>query len=244
MKLADYSPAPPDEADKSKIKEETEHLLQTIQERQKMLYAQGKYSLLVILQGLDAAGKDGAINDVFSGLNLLGIGVTAFKAPSELEKSYDFLWRVHREVPARGMIRVFNRSHYEDVLVPKVEQWVDEETVTRRYAHINHFEQLLADHGTVLLKFYLHKSQEEQLKDLTERVTNPQKYWKHNDGDWQIIPKRDLYLDAYEQIFAHCSEVAPWHIVPANKNWYKSYCIAKQVAATLEALPLAWPSLG
>ncbi len=243
IQLADISTKPPKDADKETTKAKTAELLEKLLELQKKLYAQAEYSLLVVLQGLDASGKDGAINHVFSGLNLLGIQVVAFKAPTEEEKAHDFLWRIHRWAPANGMINVFNRSHYEDVLVPRVEKWVKGEEITKRYQHINHFEQLLADHNTVLVKCYLHVSEAEQQERLQERTENREKFWKHSDKDQEVVAKREAYLEAYEDIFKHCSDPFPWHIIPADKNWYKTYSIAKAVVEALEKLPLAYPAL-
>lgn len=243
IRLADIATKPPKDAEKETTKAKTAELLEKLLELQKKLYAQAEYSLLVVLQGLDASGKDGAINHVFSGLNLLGVQVVAFKAPTEEEKSHDFLWRIHRWAPANGMINIFNRSHYEDVLVPRVEKWVKGEEVKKRYKHINHFEQLLADHNTVLVKCYLHVSEEEQLERLRERTENPEKFWKHSDKDMEVVAKREEYLEAYEDTFKHCADVFPWHIIPADKNWYKTYSIAKVVVEALEKLPLAYPTL-
>lgn len=242
-KLKNISSKPPHHADKEATKAETEELLEKLREKQKILYAQGEYSLLVILQGLDASGKDGAINDVFNGLNLLGVQVTAFKAPTEEERRHDFLWRIHQRVPGKGTVGIFNRSHYEDVLVPRVEGWIDQKMVKKRFQHINDFEALLTENNTVVLKFYLHVSAEEQRDRLTERTENREKYWKHNDNDWQVAAKRDEYIEAYEDIFEHCSEAAPWHIVPVDKNWYKNYIIAKITLEALEKLPLKYPDL-
>ncbi|MDJ1466248.1 polyphosphate kinase [Cytophagaceae bacterium YF14B1] len=234
---------PPQNTDKETIKQKTEELLEQLREKQKILYAQGEYSLLVILQGLDASGKDGVLNDVFSGLNLLGVQVVAFKAPTEEESRHDFLWRIHQKVPGKGIIGIFNRSHYEDVLVPRVEKWIDDKTIKKRFKHINDFESLLTENNTVILKFYLHVSAEEQRERLTERMENRTKFWKHNDNDWQVATKRDIYLDAYEDIFEHCSKAADWNIVPADKNWYKNYIIAKATLKALEQLPLKYPDL-
>lgn len=243
IKLEDTATTPPHGAEKEATKAETAELVKKIHERQKMLYAQGQYSLLVVLQGLDASGKDGVMNDVFSGLNLLGVEVTSFKAPTEEELRHDFLWRVHQRVPGKGTVGIFNRSHYEDVLVPRVERWVDEETVRKRLQHINNFEQLLADTHTVVLKFYLHVSEQEQRERLTERMEEPTKFWKHNDGDWQVAAKRKAYYEAYEDIFEKCSEPFAWHIVPADKNWHKNYVVAKATLEALEKLPLKYPGL-
>jgi PPK2 family polyphosphate:nucleotide phosphotransferase len=241
MKLKNIDTRSPKELDKVTIKQETETLLEKMREQQKVLYAQRKYSLLVVLQGMDASGKDGVVNNVFSNLNLLGCDVSAFKAPSEEELSHDFLWRIHPHAPAKGIIRIFNRSHYEDVLVPRVEGWIDKKAVKRRFDHINHFEQLLQDQGTLVLKFYLHISKEKQLERLEERLTNPEKFWKHNDGDFTTREKWDQYREAYEDIFEHCSPDIPWHIIPSDHKWYKEYLIAKTVTEELEKLDLKFP---
>ncbi|MDJ1500368.1 PPK2 family polyphosphate kinase [Xanthocytophaga agilis] len=242
-KLKNTDTKPPQETDKEACKLKTGELQEQLREKQKILYAQGEYSILVILQGLDASGKDGVLNDVFSGLNLLGVQVAAFKAPTEEESRHDFLWRIHQKVPGKGIIGIFNRSHYEDVLVPRVEKWIDDKTIKKRFKHINDFESLLIENNTVILKFYLHVSAEEQKERLTERMENRTKFWKHNDNDWQVATKRDIYLDAYEDIFEHCSKAADWHIVPADKNWYKNHIIAKATLKALEQLPLKYPDL-
>lgn len=240
MNLSKISTRAPKEIDKETIKSKTKDLLEKMGEYQRMLYAQSKYSLLIIFQGVDASGKDGVVAKVFSGLNPLGCKVHAFKAPTPMELSYDFLWRVHQQVPAKGMVQVFNRSHYEDVLVPKVEGWLDESTIKERYGFINTFERLLQHSGTHLLKFYLHISPEEQKERLMERVTNPKKFWKHNDGDWETVKKWDIFMNAYQEVFEHCSETA-WHIIPSDQNWYKEYLVAEKIVETLSKMKLEYP---
>lgn len=241
--LREVPTRPPADLDKEEVKKKTKALKKRLVDLQKVLYAQQRFSLLVLFQGLDAAGKDGAIRKVFSGLNPLGVYVKAFKAPTAEEKAHDFLWRVHPHVPPKGMIHIFNRSHYEDVLVPVVEGWIDEVRTRRRYDFINNFEALLEEENeTRILKFFLHVSPEEQLRRLVERRTNPEKFWKHNDEDWEVAGKRDKYYRAYEQIFAHCSRV-PWHLVPADENWYKTHVVISKVVETLETLPLEYPPL-
>src|SRR5574337_1186648 len=225
----------PKRLDKEKTKIETERLLECIAERQKILYAQKKFSLLIILQGLDASGKDGVIGHVFKGMNPLGVSVAAFKKPTEEEAAHDFLWRSHMRTPERGRVAIFNRSYYEELLVPRVENHVDEKTLNRRFGDINHFEKLLTHNDTVVLKFYLHVSREEQLKRLKERKTNPEKFWKHNDGDWETRKKWSKYIDAYEDIFKFCND-PEWHIIPADQNWYKEYLVSKIVCKVLDDL--------
>lgn len=228
--------------DKSDIKKENKILISKIEELQRKLFAEQKHSLLIVLQGVDAAGKDGVVKSLLGGVNPLGCNVYSFKKPTEEEFAHDFLWRVHNIVPRKGMIHIFNRSHYEDILVPSVEGYFSEEIISRRYDHINNFEQLLLDNGTIVLKFYLHISKEEQLERLTERIENPEKYWKHNDGDWDSREKWNAYMDVYEKIFQKCN-VTPWNIIPSNRNWYKVNLIAKHVLKTLEDLDPKWPNL-
>lgn len=211
-----------------------------IAEYQKVFFAEGKYSLLIILQGLDASGKDGLVANVFSGLNPFGVNVTTFKAPTEEELKHDFLWRIHKETPAKGMIHIFNRSHYEDLLVPVVEKMIDKDQISHRVQDINNFEKLLENNGTIILKFYLHISREEQHERLLERKTNPKKFWKHNDADWNTRNKWSSYQSAYENIFRNCNK-PQWNIVPADQNWYKEYIVAKKVCETLESLKLEYP---
>ncbi len=230
----------PKTLDKEKTKVKTELLKAEIIELQKLLYAQGKHSLLIILQGLDASGKDGLIADVFSGLNPLGCSVFAYKAPTADEIAHDFLWRIHKNTPSRGMIHIFNRSHYEDLLTPVVHGLLDKEQIGGRINDINNFEQLLKNHNTHVLKFYMHISREEQTERLTERKTNPKKFWKHNDGDWATSKKWDDFMEAYQQIFKHCDS-PKWNIIPADQNWYKEFLVAKKVLETLQELKLSYP---
>ncbi|MCR6641448.1 MAG: polyphosphate kinase [Sporocytophaga sp.] len=241
-KLLSLSTKAPKKFQKEKIKKLIPELSEEISYFQKILYAQSKYSLLVILQGLDAAGKDGLISTVFHGVNPLGCDVKSFKAPTKEELSYDFLWRVHKAVPPKGQIYIFNRSHYEDVLVPPVEGWIDKAELKNRFDHINNFEKLLQDNGTVILKFYLHVSKKEQKKRLKERKTNPKKFWKHNDGDWETVKKFDHYLEAYEEIFKQC-KAPEWNIIPSDQNWYKEYLVAKKIKETLAEMKLEYPGL-
>jgi PPK2 family polyphosphate:nucleotide phosphotransferase len=243
MILKKISTKAPKELDKSATKAETSVLLERISKLQNVLYAQGKYSLLIILQGLDASGKDGAIKSVFSGINPLGTKLKAFKAPTEEEAKHDFLWRVHANTPEKGMIQLFNRSHYEDVLVPKVHKWVSDEVINERYQHINNFEKLLHSNGTQILKFYLHISPEEQQVRLKERTENPEKFWKHNSKDQQEASLWQQYHQAYEAIFKNCTQGSQWTIVPSDQNWYKDFIIAQKVVECLEGLKLEYPPL-
>ncbi len=241
MKLEKYDTKAPASVEKEKIKKQTVDLLNKLRELQDIFYAQRKYSLLVILQGLDASGKDGAVKKVFSGVNPMGCTVKPFKVPTSEETSHDFLWRIHQHTPAKGMIQIFNRSHYEDVLVPSVENLISASQIKKRYSHINNFEQLLADSGTIIIKFFLYVSAEEQMQRIQERITNPRKHWKYDPSDLTTTQKRDLYLQAYEHVFEHCSPQFPWVIVPADQNWYKEYIIAKKIVDMLQALNLSYP---
>jgi len=227
---------------KDKIKKQTEQYIKIIRERQHILYAQSKYSILIILQGMDASGKDGATKAIFSSVNPQGVSVTSFKSPSEAELAHDFLWRIHHECPNKGMIKIFNRSHYEDVLVPAVNQWIDKKLIKKRFDYINSFENLLKDNGTKVLKFYLHISEEEQTKRFQERLTDPLKNWKYNSSDEKTAKQWPQYRKAYQEIFEKCNDI-PWHIIPADKNWFKEYLIAKKVAETLLELDLNFPNL-
>jgi PPK2 family polyphosphate:nucleotide phosphotransferase len=233
----------PKELDKEKTKAETEALLKELSGLQNLLYAEGKHAVLVVLQGMDASGKDGVIRDVFSRMNPQGVRVQSFKVPTEEELAHDFLWRIHHHTPARGMIQVFNRSHYEDVLVTRVHGWCDDALALKRFEAINAFEALLRQHNhTQILKFYLHISAEEQQDRLRERVENPSKRWKYNPGDEKEAALRDTYLQMYEDVFEHCNAV-PWTIVPADQNWYKEYVVARQLVETLRALNMNFPEV-
>jgi PPK2 family polyphosphate:nucleotide phosphotransferase len=233
----------PKKFNKDQTKKELQKIKFRLEELQNLLYAEGKHAVLIVLQGMDASGKDGAIKNVFEAVNPLGCRVFPFKAPTEIEMKHDFLWRIHQHVPEKGMIHIFNRSHYEDVLIQKVHKWVDEKTIKQRYTHITNFEKLLGDSGTEVLKFYLHISKKEQLERLEERLKIPSKKWKHNDTDMKEREYWNEYMDAYENAFENCSGAADWHIVPADQNWYKEYLIAKKVVETLEALKMSYPDL-
>ena len=235
----------PTESDKSvdrkKIEEETEGLYKQMAPLQNLLFAEKKHSLLIILQGMDASGKDGIIKHAFSSMNPMGIEVKAFKEPTEEEKAYDFLWRVYPHTPARGMVQIFNRSHYEDILVPSVHKTLDKELIERRYTIINNFEQNLADNGTVILKFFLNISKKEQKERIEERLKDPQKKWKYDPADSSEANNWDAYMEVYEKIFERCSPEIPWLIVPADQKWYRNYFIAKEIVKILKRLKMKYP---
>jgi PPK2 family polyphosphate:nucleotide phosphotransferase len=228
--------------DKESIKEETKKMLKEIGALQYQMYAQRKHSLLIVLQGLDASGKDGLCRDLLEYCNPVGLSVYSFKKPTPAEYAHDFLWRIHQQAPAKGMLQVFVRSQYEDILVPSVEGYIAPEVVERRFEQINAFEGLLQQNGTHILKFYMSVSPEKQLERLNERITNPEKHWKHNDGDWDTLRKRELYLAVYQKIFDRCSTV-PWHILPSDHNWQKTWVAAVLLLKTLRSMELEWPPL-
>lgn len=240
-RLLTLSARAPEQLDKDQIKEETKELLDELDELQNRLYAGSEYAVLAIFQGLDASGKDGAIKKILGRLNPLGVHAFAFQAPTEKEKAHDFLWRIHQKTPAKGMIHAFNRSHYEDVLITRVHGWCDDETAHKRFRAINHFEELLQDNQTLLFKFYLHISREEQQERLQERIEDPKKRWKHDPGDHEEAQYWDQYMNMYEDVFVHCNGV-PWTIIPADQNWYKEYCVAKVLVERLQALNLTYPT--
>ena len=209
---------------------------------QEMLYAEDRRSVLIILQAMDAGGKDGTIKHVMSGLNPQGCEVTSFKVPSAEEADHDFLWRIHKAVPRRGNIGIFNRSHYEDVLVVRVHNLVPREVWKERYDQINRFEKLLSEMSVVILKFFLHISKEEQRKRFQERLKDPSKNWKFSELD---LKERELWEDyqaAYEDALSKCStEWAPWYVIPANHKWYRNWSVARTIVDTLESLKLSFP---
>ncbi len=223
-------------------REQLDSDLERLLELQEKLYAENRRSVLVVLQAMDAGGKDGTIKHVMSGLNPQGCQVTSFKAPSEEELDHDFLWRIHRAVPRYGNFSIFNRSHYEDVLVVRVHQLVPEKVWSRRYDQINRFELLLTDMDTVLVKFFLYISKEEQKKRFEERLQNPAKRWKFSPHDLEERKRGDDYVAAYEDALSRCStRWAPWHIVPANKKWYRNLVVARTLVETLKSLNLKYP---
>jgi PPK2 family polyphosphate:nucleotide phosphotransferase len=217
--------------------------LEELDELQNLLVAEAKHALLVVIQGMDASGKDGAIKDVFGTLNPQGVSVTSFKAPTAEELGHDFLWRIHQYAPLKGNIRVFNRSHYEDILITRVHKWIDDDTAYKRMKAINDFEQLLVEHNqTKVLKFYLHVSKEEQAERLNERISDPRKQWKYNENDFKEAKLWDDYMEVYEEAFEKCDKI-PWHIVPADQNWFKEYTIASTVRDCLKGLNMKYPGM-
>jgi PPK2 family polyphosphate:nucleotide phosphotransferase len=208
---------------------------------QAMLYAASQHAVLIVLQGMDTSGKDGAIKRVMAEVNPQGCRVESFKAPTAEERAHDFLWRVHRVVPPRGILTIFNRSHYEDVIVVRVHELEPNTTWQRRYEHINAFEQLLVDNGTIVLKFFLHISRAEQKKRLEARERAPEKAWKLSADDWREREQWDEYIAAYEAALSHCSTAqAPWYIVPADKKWFRDLAIAEAIVRALRPYCAEW----
>lgn len=243
ISLKDISTKAPDGWDKEATKQKTKDILEELNELQNLLYAENRHSILVIFQGMDASGKDGVVRDVFTSMNPTGIRVYSFKVPTEEEVAHDFLWRVHKVTPPRGMIHVFNRSHYEDIIVTRVHGIIDDATAQKRIKAINDFEQLLTEHAnTTILKFYLHISQEEQHEQLVERLKEPAKMWKYNSKDFDESAMWDGYMKYYEEAFNSCNDI-PWHIIPADQNWYKSHLVATTLRDTLKGLNMKYPGI-
>lgn len=241
--LSEIDTRAPKELDKQQTKEKTKAILGELTELQNLLYAEGKHSILVVIQGMDASGKDGVTRNVFTSMNPQGVIVKSFKAPSAEELSHDFLWRIHAHTPAKGMIQIFNRSHYEDILITRVHNWCDKETAKKRMRAINDFELLLLEHAnTQILKFYLHISPKEQQERLSERIKDPTKQWKYNENDFQEAKLWDIYMEMYQDCFEHCADI-PWIIVPADQNWYKEYFIASKLHETLTNLNMQYPGI-
>jgi len=236
----------PSDSGKFKNKEAAEPAieenLRQLDELQEVLYAQGKHSVLIVLQALDAAGKDGAIDHIFSGINPQGCQVTSFKVPTSHELARDYLWRYHEAVPPRGMIGIFNRSHYEAVLVERVKNIAPPDVVRKRYEHINAWEKMLADEGATIIKFYLHISKEEQRERLQARLDDPHKNWKFEPGDLDTRKLWDEYHEAYQDAICNCStSYAPWYVIPADRKWFRNWAISEIIVRTLKDLKLEIP---
>ena len=238
----DAASAPESLGKKGEIKAKLEEQLEKLGELQKVFYADGRRALLVVLQGRDAAGKDGVIRSVIGACNPMGIRISSFKAPTPLELAHDYLWRIHNAMPEKGMMGIFNRSHYEDVLVVRVLSLVPESIWSQRYEQINAFERMLSENGTVIMKFFLHVSHDEQKERLRERVEDETKNWKFNAGDLDQRARWDDYTAAYSDALTKCStDWAPWYVVPADSNKARNYLIARRIVETLEGLGLEYP---
>lgn len=223
---------------------ETERLKKRLAELQDILFAEKKRSLLVILQGMDSSGKDGTVKHIFSGVNPQGFTVTSFKKPTLEEAAHDFLWRVHHKTPPKGYIAAFNRSHYEDVLVPRVHGGLSKEDIKRRFRHIRQFEEMLTEEGTTIIKLFLHISKDKQMEKIQERLHDPRKHWKFDVSDLQEREYWKDYQKAYEELFEETStDKAPWYWIPANHRWYRNFLALSIVVKTLEGFDLSYPKL-
>jgi PPK2 family polyphosphate:nucleotide phosphotransferase len=224
-------------AGKEEAHEELDHMHERLDLYQQRLFAESRSSVLLVLQGLDASGKDGVIRRVFKGLSPLGCHVVSFRAPSPAERAHDYLWRVHLQLPARGEIGIFNRSHYEDVVTVRLLGLAPEEVWRRRPGHINEWERMLTDEGTRLVKVFLNVSREEQRERLQERVDDPEKRWKFRKDDLRVRARFDEFLAAYDEVIAETSTTwAPWHVVPADRNWVKAWAVAALLLETLQEI--------
>jgi PPK2 family polyphosphate:nucleotide phosphotransferase len=244
VRLADWSTGTTDGFEGTKDDRAT--LLASLNERlgdlQQMLYAESKHKVLIVLQGMDSSGKDGTIKHVFRTINPLGVRVANFKRPNDVELAHDYLWRVHEQAPLNGRITIFNRSHYEDVLVVRVNDLVPTHVWRRRFEHIRGFEQMLADEGTTIIKVFLHISKDEQRARLQERLDNPAKHWKFEHGDIAERAHWDAYTEAYEQAISETStEDAPWYIIPGNHKWYRNLVVSQLLVDKLQSLDMRYP---
>ena len=228
--------------DNDEAKKDTKENLARLYELQEMMYAQGKKTLLIVLQGMDTAGKDGVIKQVVGAFNPQGVHIHSFKVPTAEELAHDYLWRVHKVTPAKGMIGIFNRSHYEDVLVVRVAKLAPEDVWSKRYDHINAFEGLLADSGVTIVKFFLHISADEQAERLRERQETPSKQWKFSPGDLEVRKQWNEYQRAYEDALTRCNtDYAPWYVIPANRKWYRNLAVSTILVNTMEKMGLRYP---
>ena len=228
--------------DKAEGREQLERLNRELEELQELLYAEHKHKVLIVLQAMDTGGKDGTIRHVFEGVNPQGVRVASFKRPTPEELDHDYLWRVHGHTPGKGEIVIFNRSHYEDVLVVRVHSLVPEEIWSKRYEHITAFERLLADEGTTILKFFLHIDLDEQKERLQARLDQPHKHWKFDPGDLRERKLWPQYIKAYEDAISRTStKWAPWYIVPANRKWYRNLVIGSAIVEALRSLDMRHP---
>lgn len=238
--LSGISTKAPSILNKDEIKASTAQIYVKIEELHKTMRAENKHSILLVFQGMDASGKDGSIDKLYNGLYPMATEAHAFKTPSEEESSRDFLWRLHKLTPATGHIGIFNRSHYEDILVPTVHGLFSKEVISKRYAHINNFESLLKDSGTQVIKFYLHISKEEQHKRFEERKTSVEKMWKYSSNDLKESEHWDEYMEVYENIFTKSR--IKWHIIPSDQKWYRDHLIALTLLSELEKLNMKYPN--
>lgn len=243
IKLSEVSAMPPKNISRKEIEDLTKDYAKEIAVWHEKFRAQGDQSLLVVLQGMDSSGKDGSTKAAFARCSPIGIHVVPFKKPTKIEFAHDFLWRVHKQAPAKGAIHVFNRSHYEDVLIHRVHNWIDDERAQFRFKMIDAFEELLqVENNTKIVKLFLHLSKSRQEEKLHERTTERRKFYKHGDGDWQEREHWQKYMSAYEDVLNY-DTVAPWTIVPADKRWYRNYIVTKAVVEAFREMNPQFPDL-
>ena len=230
------------DVDKAEAKRLTQKHLDRLGELQEILFAQAKHAILIVFQAIDTGGKDSTIRNIFGGVNPQGVSVASFRVPTHLELSHDFLWRYHQQCPTKGQIRIFNRSHYESVLVERVKQIVPEAVWQRRYEQLNQFEQMLAEEGTTILKFFLHISKEEQAQRFRDRLQDPRKWWKFNEADLEERRRWPAYQTAFQDAVNRCSTPwGRWYVIPSDQKWYRNLQVASIVRETLEAVDPQYP---
>jgi PPK2 family polyphosphate:nucleotide phosphotransferase len=243
VNLSDHDPNDNGGWQKTEARQQLRTNLSRMAELQELLYAEGKHGLLIVLQAMDAGGKDSTIRHVMDGFNPQGCHVYPFGVPTREELAHDFLWRIHQHAPPRGYVSIFNRSHYEDVLIVRVNELVPKQVWQARYEHINAFERLLADSGVKIVKFYLHISKDEQKERFEDRLSRKDKQWKFNPDDLETRARWDDYMSAFEDAISKCNAPwAPWYIVPANRKWYRNLVVSTVLVETLESLNLRYPA--
>ncbi len=242
IKLENINTKAPAKTDKAVCKLEFDKLQKRFFDIQHLLYASDTYSLLIVFQGIDTSGKDSTIRHVFSCVNPLGVHATSFKVPNDEELEHDYMWRIFQKLPEKGRIQIFNRSYYEDILVPTIQKTLPSQLIEKRYDFINAFEHHLLDNNTLILKFFLHISEDEQKKRIQERLQDPEKRWKYSNEDMQSSKKWNDYTQVYEQILNRCSSGIPWVIVPADNKWYRNYIVLSTIVNHLKKLNLNFPT--
>jgi PPK2 family polyphosphate:nucleotide phosphotransferase len=244
LRLADHDPRYTGDYNKKKeAQNDLKANVERLKDLQNLLYAENKHAILIILQAMDAGGKDGVIRHVMSGLNPQGVHVASFKVPTPRELEHDYLWRIHKHTPGKGEISIFNRSHYEDVLVVRVHQLVPDSVWRKRYDHINDFERLLTDNGVTILKFFLNISKDEQKERFADRLSEPKKRWKFSRGDLEEREFWPQYMQAFEEAISHCStKLAPWYVIPSDKKWFRNLVVSNILVETLESLDMHYPA--
>lgn len=240
LKLTQIKTTSPKDAEKKKSRKDLLKLHKDIYALQHLFYASHSKSLLIVFQGMDTAGKDGVIRNVFNCINPLGVHATSFKAPCDMEREHDYMWRIFQKLPEKGMIQIFNRSHYEDILVPTIQKSLSKNKIDKRYLFINAFEEHLIENDTDIIKFFLHISPEEQIERIQKRLKNPLKKWKYSDEDLKSSKKWNDYMEVYESILNRCNKI-PWTIVPSDDKWHRDFVVASIIKEKLESMLLSFP---